>query len=183
MTLEDLTIENGYDTFGGGILNDGTLTLTDSTVSGNGNGNDAGGGIYNNGGTMTIADSTIANNTASYGGGIVNRGTMTVIASTISGNTCTSSGCGNGGIFSGGGYTATLGATIVAGNTGQLRRSRRCKPPKRRLQPDQRQDRQRLRLHRRDRPREQEPAPRTPRQERRPDEDPAAQPPPARPTT
>ena len=119
VTLEDLTIENGYDTNGGGILNNGTLTLTDSTVSGNGNSSDLGGGIYN-GGTMTITDSTIANNTAEDGGGIFNVGTMTILASTISANTCTgtSSGCSSGGIYSGNGHTAVLGATIAADNTG-----------------------------------------------------------------
>jgi hypothetical protein len=112
VTLQDLTIENG----GQGINHPGfgpgdTLTLTDSTVSGNN-----GGGIYN-GSTMTITDSTIANNTLGgngAGGGIINAGTMTVIASTISGNTAPSGG----GIYSGPGATATLGATIVAGNTG-----------------------------------------------------------------
>jgi hypothetical protein len=112
VTLHDLTIENGYSDYGGGIDNGGTLTLTDSTVSGNA-GDYA--GIYNDLGTMTIIDSTIAKNSggesAGDGGGIANIGTMTVIASTISGNT-------NGGIYSGQDHTATLGATIVADNTG-----------------------------------------------------------------
>jgi hypothetical protein len=111
VTLDDLTIENGYSDYGGGIDNGGTLTLTDSTVSGNA-GDYA--GIYNTS-AMTIINSTIAKNSggesAGDGGGIANVGTMTVIASTISGNT-------NGGIYSGQGHTATLGATIVADNTG-----------------------------------------------------------------
>jgi Bacterial Ig-like domain (group 3) len=111
VTLHDLTIENGYSNYGGGIDNGGTLTLADSTVSGNA-GDYA--GIYNTS-AMTIIDSTIAKNSgaesAGDGGGIANVGTMTVIASTISGNT-------NGGIYSGQGHTATLGATIVADNTG-----------------------------------------------------------------
>lgn len=111
VTLDDLTIENGYSDYGGGIDNGGTLTLTDSTVSGNA-GDYA--GIYNTS-AMTIIDSTIAKNSgaesAGDGGGIANVGTMIVIASTISGNT-------NGGIYSGQGHTATLGATIVADNTG-----------------------------------------------------------------
>ena len=111
VTLGDLTIENGYSDYGGAIDNGGTLTLTDSTVSGNA-GDYA--GIYNTS-AMTIIDSTITKNSgaesAGDGGGIANVGTMTVIASTISGNT-------NGGIYSGQGHTATLGATIVADNTG-----------------------------------------------------------------
>jgi Bacterial Ig-like domain (group 3) len=108
VTLHDLTIENGHL----GVSNSGTLTLTDSTVSGNATSNsDA--GILNYGGTMTIIDSTISANTGggTAGAGIRNIGAMTIIASTISANT-------GGGIYSGQGATAALGATIVAGNTG-----------------------------------------------------------------
>lgn len=105
VTLHDLTIENGSATFGGGIYNNGTLTLTDSTVSGN-----SGSGIYNyQFGTMTIIDSTVAKNL--NGDGIHNGHTMTVIASTISGNP------GYGISSSGNSAVAHLGATIVAGNT------------------------------------------------------------------
>ncbi len=111
VTLNDLTIENGAL----GVLNQGTLTLTDSTVSGNATGAEPYAGIWNYAGTMTIIDSTVAKNSgassAGIGGGIYNTATMTVIASTISGNT-------GGGIYSGQDVTATLGATIVAGNTG-----------------------------------------------------------------
>jgi hypothetical protein len=112
-TLHDLTIEHGSL----GVLNEGTLTLTDSTVSGNAAAAEPYAGIWNySGGTMTIIDSTVTKNSGASGGsdvgaGIDNNGTMTVIASTISGNT-------GGGIYSGQFDTATLGATIVAGNTG-----------------------------------------------------------------
>jgi hypothetical protein len=115
VTLHDLTIQHGTQ----GIANNGgTLTLTDSTVSGN-----LGfGGIYSTG-TMTVIDSTVANNSAAGAnggvGGITDGGTMTVIASTISGNTgATGADSGVGGIYSTG--VATLGATIVAGNTGGI---------------------------------------------------------------
>jgi hypothetical protein len=114
VTVHDLTVENGAL----GILNEeGTLTLTDSTVSGNATAAEPYAGIWNyGGGTMTIIDSTITKNSGAPGGsdvgaGLYNTGTMTVIASTISGNT-------GGGIYSGQDHTATLGATIVAGNTG-----------------------------------------------------------------
>jgi hypothetical protein len=62
---------------------------------------------------MTIMDSSIAKNSSdgARGVGIYNTATMTVIASTILGNS-------GGGIYSGQGDTATLGATIVADNTG-----------------------------------------------------------------
>jgi hypothetical protein len=100
VTLHDLTIENGNE----GIGNSGTLTLTDSTATGN----NYFAGIQNAPrATMTIIDSTIAGNSGN--GGISNSGTMLVLASTIAGNA-------GDGIYSDG--TATLGATIVAGNTG-----------------------------------------------------------------
>ena len=112
VTLHDLTIEHGSL----GILNEGTLTLTDSTVSGNATAAEPYAGIWNyTQSTMTVIDSTVTKNSgassAGVGAGIDNNGAMTVIASTISGNT-------GGGIYSGQDDTATLGATIVAGNTG-----------------------------------------------------------------
>jgi hypothetical protein len=109
VTLNDLTIEDGVL----GIQNDqGTLTLTDSTVSGNATEGEPYAGIWNYGGAMKIIDSTVAKNSGdNVGAGIYNIGTMTVIASTVSENT-------GGGIYSGQDVTATLGATIVASNTG-----------------------------------------------------------------
>jgi len=86
---------------GGGIENDGTLTLTDSTVSGNHGGGiidlgpltltnrtvsgNAGIGIVVGGGTLTLTNSTVSGNT---GGGIGNAvGDVRLNSSTVSGNT------------------------------------------------------------------------------------------------
>jgi len=85
VTITGLTISKGTtsgttSSFTGGILNDGaTLTITNSTISGNE------GGIYNdNNGTTTIINSTISANPT---GGIYNRsGTVTITNSTIAGN-------------------------------------------------------------------------------------------------
>ena len=61
-----------------------TLTITNSTISGNQANN--GGGIYNSG-TLTITSSTVSTNTTGLGGGIYNNGgTLTIVNSTISGN-------------------------------------------------------------------------------------------------
>ena len=57
------------------------LTITDGYV----NGTNSGGGIYNDG-TLTITDCTLSGNSAEVGGGISNSGTLTVTSSTISGN-------------------------------------------------------------------------------------------------
>ena len=79
--------DNPWDDGGGGIEveDDASLTLSRSTITGNSD--DRGGGILNEG-TIAIVDSTISNNTASIkGGGLLNEGTATVTNSTIEGNT------------------------------------------------------------------------------------------------
>jgi len=91
---------------GGGIANwEGSLTITESSISGN-SGFD-GGGIENwEGSTLTIIASNISNNfaTGNSGGGIDNIGSLTITESTISGNT--SNGL-SGGIDNGGSLTIT----------------------------------------------------------------------------
>ena len=94
LALNDLTIAhgrvNGSTSLGGGVYNNdgGTLTVTNSTFSGNAAGTRAG-GIYNLG-TLTVTNSTFSGNSASgangSGGVIYNDGTLTVTNSTFSGN-------------------------------------------------------------------------------------------------
>ena len=116
LSLNHLTVADGEapHNVGGGIYNDGgTVTVNNSTVSGNSA--DYGGGIYNLDGTVTVSNSTFAGNQAISGGGIYNfDGTVTVSNSTFSGNGATNTG---GGIYNYGG-TATLKNTIVANNPG-----------------------------------------------------------------
>jgi hypothetical protein len=92
VTLSGLTISNGaaQSSDGGGILNGGTLTVTNSILSGNSA--FQGGGILN-GGTLTVSNSTLSGNSAFDGGGISNNetyATLTVSGSILSGNTATS---------------------------------------------------------------------------------------------
>lgn len=95
----------------------GTLTVTDSTISGNSAGT-IGGGIYNLN-VLTVTNSTVAGNTANTsgsnweGGGIYTDGTATIVNSTITGNTAFRGG----GISVEGGGTAIVKNTIVAQNT------------------------------------------------------------------
>ncbi|MGH7264552.1 MAG: right-handed parallel beta-helix repeat-containing protein, partial [Candidatus Rokuibacteriota bacterium] len=93
----------------GGIRNNGgTLTVTDSVVSGN-----FSTGIHNSGGTaLVIRSSIIDNEEGSSGGGLVNVGgaTLTVTNSTISGNL---SGSNGGGIFINSGSATFAHATIT----------------------------------------------------------------------
>ena len=114
--LSNITIANGFEGIeGGGILNDGTLTIThgvlaynnagflggaisnggtltiiNSAVSGNSSGG-VGGGIFNSGlGNLTITNSTMANNsTLDLGGAIYNFAVLTITNSTLSGNQTT----------------------------------------------------------------------------------------------
>src|ERR1700687_3388939 len=68
-TISGVTIQNGYTGHngGGGIVNDGTLTLENGTVSGNiGSEGGSGGGIVNNA-TLMLVNSTITGHTAEGG--------------------------------------------------------------------------------------------------------------------
>ncbi|HBW67173.1 MAG TPA: hypothetical protein DEF43_08435, partial [Chloroflexus aurantiacus] len=93
LTLQRLTITNGYSLgFGGGIQNSGTLTVTNSVLSNNAAGFGAG---IDNTGTLTITNSTFSNNAATTsGGGIYNAGTLTITNSSFSNNAATISGGG-----------------------------------------------------------------------------------------
>lgn len=93
LTIGTLTISNGNvgNSSGGGVLNDGgTLTIANSTVSGNSAG---GGGGVANFGNMAIFNSTLSGNSGLSGGGISNQGgTVVVTNSTLSGNSAHSGG-------------------------------------------------------------------------------------------
>ncbi len=106
---------------GGGIYNAGTLTINNSTISGNKTSIYSfsdGGGIANNEGTLTINNSTISGNTAdNNGGGMVNygfSGTVSINNSTISNNTV-DFGRG-GGIYNKDG-TLTISSSTISNNT------------------------------------------------------------------
>ena len=73
LTLSTTTISGNS----GGIINDGTLALSSTTVSGNTTTN-AGGGVFNQLGAMTMDNSAIQSNTAYEGGGVYNLATITM---------------------------------------------------------------------------------------------------------
>ena len=109
--LAGLTITNGQTaTYGGGIYNTGTLTLTECTITENSVFNAHGGGIYNDSGTLTLTQCTITENSADSGGGIYNiNGTLTFTECTITEN----SARGGGGIFNDSGTLTLTGCTIA----------------------------------------------------------------------
>ena len=113
LTLSNTTVNNNNaDAGGGGIVNSGTLIVTNSTFNGNFGGPASGGAIFNTRfGTLAVTNSTLSGNSAGRGGGIENRGTVTLTNSTISNNTATIAGAGNNNEFGG---TTTLKNTIIA---------------------------------------------------------------------
>ena len=124
--LRGVTVTQGNVLRGGGILNEGTLTVTNSAVSGNSAASF--GGIVNRGmltltnsvvsdnyhggiettGTLTMTNSTVSDNSALAGIDNRERGEVTLTNSTVSGNN------GGGGIRNAGTMTVTNGT--VSGN-------------------------------------------------------------------
>jgi len=85
-TVQNLTVANGLAEGGGAILNNGMLTIANSTFSNNyANFNGRGGGAILNNGMLTVANSTFSNNVAGYpgGGAILNNGMLAVTNSTF----------------------------------------------------------------------------------------------------
>jgi hypothetical protein len=124
VTLSGLTISNGngattagtYGPLGGGILNQGILTVSGWTISGNSIPAE-GGGIYN-AGTLSVSSCTVSGNYGAYGGGIYNAGTATVSGSTFSDNQADPSlGGGTLGSPNGGGAIYTYSATLTVSNS------------------------------------------------------------------
>ena len=127
LTLQETTISGGVagsfpGRYGGGVYNSGgTVTVTNSTISGNFTYSGGGGGVaIYGGGTVTVTNSTIAGNTARLNGGgggvaIGGGGTVTVTNSTISGNTARFDG--GGGVASFGSGTVTVTNSTISGNS------------------------------------------------------------------
>lgn len=110
-TLSGLTVESGHAGLGNGgaVVNDGTLTMTDSTLSGD-SAADYGGAVYNSG-TLTVSDSTFSGDSApaaGFGGGaIFTDGTASISASTFSGDSSDNLG----------GAILNLGGNLTIGNS------------------------------------------------------------------
>jgi predicted outer membrane repeat protein len=107
---------------GGGAIHSntsGTISLSDSTFTGNDEvgGSGGGGAIRNRGGTWTITNSTFSNNTAVNGGGAIqNADVMSIIGSSLTGNVTSGNAViSRGGAISAGGKL-TIASTKISGN-------------------------------------------------------------------
>jgi CSLREA domain-containing protein len=115
--LTNLTIRGGKtDRGGGGIINFGTLELTDCTVSDNSA--EQGGGIDNHG-PLTLLNSSVRRNSADFrGGGVANHSLDTLtVANTTFANNSAGPGQLGGGIWNLEG-TLVLTNSLVVSNTG-----------------------------------------------------------------
>jgi hypothetical protein len=118
LTLNSVTLDNGLAVGGGGggVLNAGAVTLTDSALTGNTASGD-GGGILNLGAATFTSSALTDNTTSGTGGGLANAATgtaATFTSSTVSGNTAGGRG---GGLDNGAGGTLTTTSTPVSSNT------------------------------------------------------------------
>lgn len=116
--IDGITITGGYANtskqWGGGIYNSGTLTVSNSIITGNNGASNEGGGIYNDrGGQLTVTGSFINENTSQYGGGIGNEGTLVLSGAAVIGNSAATNGGGLDNAYGGG---ATVTSTIFTGN-------------------------------------------------------------------
>jgi CSLREA domain-containing protein len=155
LTLDEVTIRDGLaentssSGRGGGIYNQGTLTLTNnSAVRGNSiviNGNSAspqagyGGGVYNLG-TVTITASTVANNTINvtntgtgaalgFGGGLHHSGpSLTITEGVVGNNSVTTLATGGGANNSGGGGLYAAGSTVTTITDSAIRNNQASAP-------------------------------------------------------
>ena len=117
LTLKDCVISNNKSpNSGGGVGGFGNLTVLGCTVTGNacvGPGNSFGGGLYGDGNKLYIANSTITNNTALYGGGVSTAAQYLYLkGSTVSGN----SGGKGGGVWDESGGYASIQHSTISGN-------------------------------------------------------------------
>lgn len=119
-TIDGVTLRNGTASTGAGIHNKGTLTLRNSTVTGNLCLDGYGGAGIRSQGSLTLINSTVSGNSCSGGyyggGGIRSDASTTLIDSTISGNTTNATP--GGGLFAASGSVQLINTRIENNVTG-----------------------------------------------------------------
>lgn len=102
-----------------------TASISGATVTGGNVGNWGRGGDVLNEGTLTLTDVTLSGGTARSGGGLYNFGTATLVDCTVSGNSAIVFGgffgtylWGGGGLYNGFGASMTVAGGSITGNAG-----------------------------------------------------------------
>jgi predicted outer membrane repeat protein len=119
LSIEDCTLSRIQDirtepaVNGGAIRNTSTLTVTDSTFSGN-QATNAGGAIDNDHGNLTVSGCTFSSNSAIFGGAIYNNGGSAAVTNcSFSANSVANNGLGRGGaLYNQGGTLAVVNSTL-----------------------------------------------------------------------
>ena len=121
LTIRNSTVSGNTSLFGGGIVNGGVnapLVIANSTVSGNFASKGAGG--IDNGGTLTITNSTLSGNSAPDGGAIHNSGSLMIGNTTLKAGASGANIFNNGGTVTSHGYNLSSdnggGFLIAAGD-------------------------------------------------------------------
>ena len=121
LTVHDCNFTNNFAAFGGGIMNQGTLDISNSTVAGNDVSTvGAGAGVYSFSGVMRMVDSSVYDNgmlgdpASTDGGGIAAAGVGTIV--TIDRTTINHNRAGLGGGIHLQSATLNLVNTTVSGN-------------------------------------------------------------------
>jgi hypothetical protein len=126
MLIDCILTRNFAAELGGGLFNVGTVTITHTTFDDNASFG-AGGGLNNGGGTVTIANSTFVRNGAGGGGGVANGfeppgpAIMTLTNTTVAQNAVR----GGGGGVANGGFAVLQSSTVAGESYGCARRARR----------------------------------------------------------
>jgi hypothetical protein len=123
VSLSGLTIAGGSapsaSNYGGGLLNFGTLTLSNIAFTGNAAGSHGGGAVYNVG-ALTVSNSSFSNDTTTGGGN--GAGIDNISSGTLTVGSCRFTGCSAGGGGQGGGLSndgkATVSGSTFSGNSG-----------------------------------------------------------------
>jgi len=125
VTLAGLTLKNGREVGGGGlvIFFDATVTVRNSTIADNTSTAAAGGIAIESSSSLTLVNSTVSGNTAATDGGglFITGGQVSVLGSTFSGNSATRGGAisnGNGaGLPSPAGGILTIRSSTITANS------------------------------------------------------------------
>jgi uncharacterized delta-60 repeat protein len=112
VSISGLTIANGISAYGGGILNEGTLRVSECLIAFNQASalSGFGGGIYSSG-TLTVSSSAFLGNSAAFGGGLANAGGLEVLNCSFATNNAVSKG---GALYQLGASTLLQSCTIAA---------------------------------------------------------------------
>ncbi len=125
---DDLNLINGFAGVGGAIINQGTLILSDSTLSGNRAetfmeiggetvGTGVGGAIFNPG-TLSLVDVALTDNSSNHrGGAISNTGSLSINQSTIANNTADTFAGAVDNVSNLGDGAASIFSTTISGNS------------------------------------------------------------------